>query len=130
MLTSNSRRISPKVAARSCDMWSLYFLFYFIFLLIFDISYICNIYRINALISLIFFFMSMLSTSIYNLLDFREFDKLINRFIGNSGLIINIFIINHLIHIIRANGSNNILLFLIIPNFLILIKFSFIQLIE
>ena len=65
-----------------------------------------------------------------NLLYLGELDKLFHRLVSHLGLVRDILVVGHFVHVVRTHWADDVFLLLVIPNLCVLVQLVFIQLVE
>ena len=66
----------------------------------------------------------------YILLDFSKLFELVDGLVGYFRLIVDLFVVDHFIHIVGGNWSDDVFVFFVVPHCFFFVEVTFIELVE
>lgn len=63
-------------------------------------------------------------------MDFGELDELVDRLEGHAGVVVDLVVVDHLIHVVRRDWTDDVFALLVVPDLSILVQSSLVKLVE
>ena len=65
-----------------------------------------------------------------NFLDFAELDEFIYRLESHPGLVLDLLVVDHLVHVVGRNGADDVLVLLVVPDLSVFVEAAFVELVK
>jgi hypothetical protein len=65
-----------------------------------------------------------------DLLDLAELDELVDGLEGHAGVILDLLVVHHLVHVVRRHRAHDVLVLLVVPHLSVLVEAALVEFVE